>query len=70
MGEAKRRRAAAKAANEFAKIYRDWPEVAGPKPGAVTVVSFVHADDCAAVGTGIGCTCKPDVRFFKYPVQQ
>jgi hypothetical protein len=70
MGEDERRRAAAEAADAFAKIYREWPEVPGPIPGKVTIMSVAHDDDCPGVGTGIGCTCNPVIRHFLYPTEQ
>jgi hypothetical protein len=72
MGEEKRRRqqrTAAEAANAFARVYREWPEVSGPIRGKLTICSIAHDDDCPALGTGIGCTCSPTVRHFLCPTK-
>jgi hypothetical protein len=62
-------RTAAKAADAFTRVYREWPEVAGPIRGKLTVCSIAHDDGCPAIGTGIGCTCNPTVRHFLYPTK-
>jgi hypothetical protein len=72
MGEAKRRREATKLGNDFAKIYRHWPEApvaVDPEneKGGVFILSVAHDDNCPAIGTGVGCICSPLVRRFKYP---
>jgi hypothetical protein len=72
MGEAKRRRLAAEAAKSFADVYRQWPEAAAPDfaRGGLTIMSVEHDADCPGLGTGVGCTCKPNVRFFSKPTEQ
>lgn len=67
MGEAERRRRMIEKAAAFAKIYQEWPEVPGPIRGKVTVTSVVHDEDCPAAGTGVGCTCGPDIPAFPAP---
>lgn len=75
MGEARRRELARKAADNFRKVYRQWPEVPvafnpdTDKEG-VFIVSVAHDDNCPAIGTGVGCICNPDVRRFKVPNYQ
>ena len=70
MGEAEQRRRALERANAFAKIYQEWPEVPGPIPGKVIVTSIAHDEDCPAAGTGVGCTCTPNIRHFLHPDEQ
>ncbi len=61
MGEAKRRAEAAKAANDFAKVYRHWPEVPltfnpDTDRGGVFIVSFAHDEWCPGLGTVLGAS--------------
>jgi hypothetical protein len=67
MGEAERRRRAIEKANVFAKVYQEWPEVPAPVQGRVTICSIAHDEDCPAAGTGVGCTCTPEVRHYLAP---
>lgn len=71
MGEAKCRLAAAKAADDFAKVYRNWEQVplsfTDDDRGQVSILSFSHDENCPAIGTGDGCICNPIVQRFRMP---
>jgi hypothetical protein len=83
MDEAKRRRTtggetnvrqkrAAKASTAFADLYRHRPELPAPdiEGGGLMIMRVEHDADCPGLGTGMGCTCQPNVRFFKKPTEQ